>query len=103
MENIFDRAVADKLISRINSLTPNTAGQWGKMNVAQMLAHCNVTYEMVYTDRHRKPNGFLKLILKEYPCHSFGILGEKCKVLSFTRIPPKPSTILIQVPAIEVM
>ncbi len=64
MENIFDSAVADKLISRINSLTPNTAGQWGKMNVSQMLAHCNVTYEMVYTDRHRKPNAFIKFILK---------------------------------------
>jgi hypothetical protein len=33
----------------------------------------------------------------------FGILGEKCSTLFFTRIPPKPSTILIHVPAIEVM
>ena len=64
MENIFDRAVAEKLISRINTLTPSTAGQWGKMNVSQMLAHCNVTYEMVYTDKHSKPNAFLKFILK---------------------------------------
>lgn len=64
MENIFDRAVADKIIARINTLTPSTAAQWGKMNVAQMLAHCNVTYEMVYTNKHRKPRGIIKLILR---------------------------------------
>jgi hypothetical protein len=34
------------------------------MNVAQMLAHCNVTYEMIFTDKHSKPNAFVKLILK---------------------------------------
>ena len=64
MENIFDRAVADKIIARINTLTPSTAAKWGKMNVAQMLAHCNVTYEMVYTNKHRKPRGIIKLILR---------------------------------------
>lgn len=34
------------------------------MNVAQMLAHCNVTYEMVYENIHPKPNAFVKFILK---------------------------------------
>ena len=29
-----------------------------------MLAHCNVTYEMVYTDKHPKPNAFMKFMLK---------------------------------------
>jgi len=29
------------------------------MNVGQMLAHCNVTYEFLYEDKHKKP-GFLK-------------------------------------------
>src|SRR5690554_4269810 len=64
MQNIFDLKVTEELISRINQLNPTTSPHWGKMNVSQMLAHCNVVYEMVYTDQHPKPNGFVKFILK---------------------------------------
>jgi hypothetical protein len=64
MKNIFTKEVSDEIIGRINKLTPTTQRLWGKMDVAQMLAHCNVTYEMVYTDKHPAPNPFLKIILK---------------------------------------
>jgi hypothetical protein len=64
LPNIFSRPVSAVLIDRINLLKPNTPANWGTMNVAQMLAHCNVTYEMVYENHHPKPNFFLKLILK---------------------------------------
>jgi Protein of unknown function (DUF1569) len=64
LPNIFTKDVADNVISRINQLTPSTQGLWGKMNVAQMLAHCNVTYEMVYDNTHSKPNFFVGFILK---------------------------------------
>lgn len=36
------------------------------MNAAQMLAHCSVAYEMVYTDKHKAPNGFAKFMLKAF-------------------------------------
>ncbi|MEY5041077.1 MAG: hypothetical protein RLZZ414_619 [Bacteroidota bacterium] len=36
----------------------------GEMNVEQMLAHCNVTYEMVYDKIHPKPNAFKRFMLK---------------------------------------
>ena len=36
------------------------------MSVSQMLAHCSVSYEMVYTDKHPKPNAFTKWILKTF-------------------------------------
>lgn len=62
--NIFTEEVSSKVIERIEKLNPETAALWGKMNVAQMLAHCNVTYEMIYTDKHPKAKGFKKLILK---------------------------------------
>ena len=62
--NIFNKEVSATLIERINQLTPATQQKWGKMNVAQMLAHCNVSYEMIYEDIHPKPNAFLKFILK---------------------------------------
>lgn len=64
LPNIFTKPVADGIIQRINNLKPTTTPQWGKMTVAQMLAHCCVSYEMTYEDKHPKPNGFMKLILK---------------------------------------
>ncbi len=64
MKNIFDINIANELMSRINLLTPTSSPNWGKMNVAQMLAHCNVTYEMAFENIHQKPNAFVKLMLK---------------------------------------
>lgn len=39
IKNIFDAAVKQEIINRINTLTPQSQAQWGKMDVAQMLAH----------------------------------------------------------------
>jgi len=65
MKNIFDKAVTEEVIDRINKLTPETPAKWGKMNVAQMLAHSNVTYEMIFEpEKHPKPKGFKRFILK---------------------------------------
>ena len=36
----------------------------GQNECAQMLAHCNVTYEGVYTDKHPKATGLKRFILK---------------------------------------
>lgn len=66
MKDIFDKEVASEVIDRINKLTPETQPVWGKMDVAQMLAHCNVTYEMVFTDKHKAPNAIMKLMLKAF-------------------------------------
>ena len=75
MENIFKEEVVAKVIDRINQLSPKSTPEWGKMNVAQMLAHCNVPYEMVYTDKHPKPNGLMKLMLKLFVKQS--VVSEK--------------------------
>jgi len=64
MKNVFDLKDSSKIIDRINNLGSSSQGLWGKMNVSQMLAHCNVIYEMIYSDIHPKPSGFKKLILK---------------------------------------
>ena len=66
MKNIFKEDVTREVINRINKLTPETQPKWGKMNVAQMLAHCSVTYEMVYDDIHPKATGFKKFMLKMF-------------------------------------
>ena len=64
MNNVFDIAVVNKLIERIQQLHANTQPKWGKMSVDQMLAHCNVTYEMAFENKHVKPSVLLQLILK---------------------------------------
>ena len=64
LPNIFTKSVAEGVIDRINQLTASTQPNWGKMSVDQMLAHCNVSYELIYDNKHPKPNGFMKFILK---------------------------------------
>ena len=64
MKSIFNPADVAELTERINKLTPGTNPLWGKMSVGQMLAHCNVAYEMVYTNKHPKPGFFMRLLLK---------------------------------------
>ena len=65
LPNIFTKDVTDQVIARINALTSESRRQWGKMDVAKMLAHCCVSYEMIYEpDKHPKPNFLFGLILK---------------------------------------
>lgn len=66
LPNIFSKEVSDGLVKRINELKPDMQPKWGKMNSAQMLAHCNVTYEMVYENKHAQPKGFMKFMLKAF-------------------------------------
>ena len=65
LPNIFSEKVSADLISRLNKLSSRNTPNWGIMSVDQMLAHCNVTYEMTYEDIHPKPNIFLKFIMKK--------------------------------------
>ncbi|MGB4844475.1 MAG: DUF1569 domain-containing protein [Ferruginibacter sp.] len=51
MKNLFDKETYTEIISRLNSLTPQTERQWGKMNVAQMLAHCKEAFKVPLNDR----------------------------------------------------
>ncbi|MBF4516074.1 DUF1569 domain-containing protein [Flavobacterium sp. ANB] len=64
MKNIFSKDDSIEFIQRINILKPDSKALWGKMNVAQMLAHCNVAFEMVYDNIHPKPGIFMKMILR---------------------------------------
>lgn len=65
LPNIFEDRVYQNMLARIHTLTPATQPQWGKMNVAQMLAHCSVTYEMQFTNKHKPPGAFLQWVLKK--------------------------------------
>ena len=75
MKNIFESSVSEEMIERINKLTPESQPLWGKMNVAQAMAHCCVTYEFVYTDIHPKPGKFKQFLLKALV--KKGVVGDK--------------------------
>ncbi len=64
MKSVFNLEDSQEIISRINKLTKNSQPLWGKMSVDQMLAHCNVTYEMVYDNIHPEQNALTKFFLK---------------------------------------
>jgi hypothetical protein len=64
MENLFEKDGARNAVKRINNLSKDSAAKWGKMNVAQMLAHCNVPYEYVYENKYPKPGFIKKTLLK---------------------------------------
>ena len=38
--SLFDETKRNEIISRINQLTPEAKGLWGKMNANQMICHC---------------------------------------------------------------
>jgi hypothetical protein len=46
MKTIFDSKTSDELIQRINNLQAGHTAVWGKMNLYQMLKHCNMSEEM---------------------------------------------------------
>ncbi len=64
LPDIFTKEVSEEIISRINKLNSSTQPKWGKMSVAQMLAHCSVTYEYMFEDKHKKPGFVMGLMLK---------------------------------------
>lgn len=46
MKNLFEQDTTTEVIGRIDNLRPDAQRQWGKMDVAQMLAHCSATLDM---------------------------------------------------------
>lgn len=66
MKNIFSIDDSKEFVDCISKLKNDSQPLWGKMSVDQMLAHCNVMYEMVYDNIHQKPNSFMRFILKSF-------------------------------------
>lgn len=75
MENLFEPSVTENIISRIGKLQAGTVPLWGKMNAAQMMAHCQVPIKVGLGEARIKRSfiGFLfgrmakKAFLKDNP------------------------------------
>jgi hypothetical protein len=51
MQSLFDADTYNSIVERMNKLTPAAERQWGKMNVAQMLAHCKEAFKVPLSEK----------------------------------------------------
>ena len=66
MKSIYNTNHNKELIERINKLTPESQAQWGKMNAAQMLSHCQAPMDVAFGDLNLKANFFMQLLGKMF-------------------------------------
>lgn len=62
IKNLFEPSVKQEIIDRINKLNAQTQRQWGKMDVAQMLAHIQMPIRIAYGTHKPKGSFLLRLI-----------------------------------------
>jgi Protein of unknown function (DUF1569) len=66
MKSVFETETHQDILNRIEKLNENSQPKWGKMNVAQMLKHCQLPLEVALGKREMKgkPSFFTKMIFK---------------------------------------
>ncbi|MBS1548766.1 MAG: DUF1569 domain-containing protein [Bacteroidetes bacterium] len=90
MKNIFNAQDAQSYIDRINQLNARSERRWGKMTVDQMLAHCNITYSMIFEpEKHKKPGFIARFILKKF------VKNKVCNDIAYkTNLPTSPAFVI---------
>ncbi|MES2410190.1 MAG: DUF1569 domain-containing protein [Bacteroidota bacterium] len=64
MSSIYSKTDNDLIISRINSLSPETQALWGKMTADQMLSHCQAPIDFAFGKTPMKVNFVMRLLGK---------------------------------------
>jgi hypothetical protein len=66
-KSIFNQPEYSDITARISKLTAASQPLWGKMNVGQMLAHCNKVHEQALGKATvgKKPNFLLRFIIRK--------------------------------------
>ncbi len=62
MKTLFEAPCVEEIKQRLSALSPDSTRQWGKMNPAQMLAHCSLGLEMA-AGEIRPPRALMGRIL----------------------------------------
>ncbi len=83
MKTILGKTTRDELIIRINTLDENSAAQWGKMNIYQMLKHCTLCEEM-YLGKRKYKRAFIGRL--------FGRIGLRNLLKDKTPLKPNSPT-----------
>jgi hypothetical protein len=90
VKSLFNEIDYREIRERIESLTPGNQQQWGKMNVAQMLAHCSIGFEIVIGKLpfEDKSNFILRTVVKMIVLYLVkkGDMGKNQRTFSIYRI-----------------
>lgn len=54
MKSLFDKSSYNEIKNRVSNLTSEDTPTWGKMNVGQMVTHCQFPFEIALSDTPRK-------------------------------------------------
>lgn len=65
-ENLREPQAVERVMARIQKLSPNSKGHWGKMNVTEMLMHCSLALSFVIQDRSPYTKPTLKNCLVKF-------------------------------------
>ena len=67
MKSIFENGIANEVKARIENLSAQSQAHWGKMDVGQMLHHCQMPLNIILekNDYGLKPNWFAKTFFKK--------------------------------------
>lgn len=67
MKSLFDTEAHQEILDRIDRLNANTSAQWGKMNIGQMLTHCQKPLEVANGNLQLNTKiGFAKKLLFKF-------------------------------------
>ncbi|MCH2233286.1 MAG: DUF1569 domain-containing protein [Crocinitomicaceae bacterium] len=58
MKSLYNQETREEVIARIQALTIESTPLWGKMNVTQMLKHCEIS-DQLYQGQHNLPRIFM--------------------------------------------
>jgi hypothetical protein len=83
VKNLFEAATAEEIRQRMAQLRPASERQWGKMNPAQMLAHCSAGLEMA-VGKTNPPRIFIGRVL--------GRLAKRSMIVNEKPMPRNSST-----------
>lgn len=64
LPDLFSATDVQHLIQRIDQLTPATQALWGKMNVAQMVKHCTISFEQALEKNNQRPPAMMRWMLQ---------------------------------------
>ncbi len=57
MKSLFDDAACEEILNRLDQLSPESQGQWGKMTVGQMAWHCQFPLKLAIDNRATSDKG----------------------------------------------
>jgi len=75
MKTLYSKSDISEILFRLEKLNSDSKNKWGKMNAAQMLAHCNESIETAQGKKVLKPVFFIGRLIGRLLKH--GALSEK--------------------------